>query len=74
MNKSIGTSKRKLFNALAEKIPDAQIKYDFILTEQKEKGRKLEEEFKAAQPVVQGTRDPTPPEPKESKKKNKKKK
>ena len=52
MNKSIGTSKRKLFNALADKIPDAQIKYDFILTEQKEKGRKMEEEFKAAQPVV----------------------
>ena len=48
MNKSIGTSKRKLFNALADKIPDAQIKYDFILTEQKEKARKLEEEFKAA--------------------------
>ena len=52
MNKSIGTSKRKLFDAIADKIPDATIKYEFILAEQKEKARVLEEDFKKSQPVV----------------------
>ena len=35
MNTAIGTSKRKLFNAIADNLKDAKIKYDYILSEQK---------------------------------------
>ena len=34
-NSEIGTSKRKLFEAIANKFPEAKIQYDALLNEQK---------------------------------------
>ena len=73
MNAQIGTSKRKLFDAIADKIPEAKIKYNFILADQKEKAKVMEEEFKKTQPVVTETKAPEA-ETTGSKKKNKKSK
>ena len=73
MNNDVGISKRKLFNAIAEKLPEAKIKYDFILAEQKEKARVMEEEFKKTQPQLKAQGAPEAAgESKKNKKKNKK--
>ena len=74
MNSQIGTSKRKLFDAIAGKLDEAKIKYDQVLEVQKQAAKAKEEEFKKLKEQLQPSAATEAAGGGGGKKKNKKKK